>query len=813
MKNWILKYNRPAQSWNEALPLGNGKIGAMVFGGVYADRTDLNIDTLWSGDGKSKILQEQPADLSYIRESIFAGDYAEAERYTKENLLGDWTESYLPAGMLEMEYVCIDNSGREFPETGCIIKAGCSAKQDDDRAKQENAQMKQSYAGVYSRELWMNRAVCQEMYEINGVGISKETIISREFNVLAIHFHVFPCHNEAVQIKVKLTSKLRVINAQHFGGNAYCLTGKAPVYAAPHYYECEDPIRYADDAGMGFAISFMTDCKDTEAESDGITLHVKEDVCVYLTASTSFDTKSDLALYNQELLQRAMEQGFDRIYRSHEEDFGRYFEAVELELFGEAQICEEAFTTEERLAAFPKQAEKDLNLVPLLFHYARYLLLSSSVPGTQPANLQGIWNSELRPPWSCNYTLNINTQMNYWIAETLNLSQCHEPLIDFTKRLYENGKIAARELYGLPGWVCHHNSDLWGHASPPGYYGADSLSCGYGCWPMASGWLCRHLWEHYAYTLDRKFLEETVFPILEDAVRFYLAFLYDDGKQLVTIPSTSPENLFLDEKGERHALTFASTMDISILRELFGNYLKCCEVLSVKGLSESVTAALQKLPGYRIGSKGQLQEWLTDYEEEDIHHRHISHLFAVYPADLIRKEDKELAQACRITLSERGVEGTGWCLSWRACTRARLGDGEEAYDLLKKQMTLTRETAVCVTGGGTYPNLLCAHPPFQIDGNFGYAAAVKEMLLQEHEDKIELLPALPSGWPEGSVSGFKLKGGHSVAFQWKTRKIIAVEITANADDEKTLICNEAKITVKLKPGNTWRGDMENAIGE
>ena len=411
----------------------------------------------------------------------------------------------------------------------------------------------------------------------------------------------------------------------------------------------------------------------------------------------------------------------------------------------------------------------DNELALKMFHYARYLMICSSVPGSQCTNLQGIWNHHMRAPWSSNYTVNINTEMNYWIAEKANLSDCHMPLLELIERTSKKGEKTAQDVYHLAGWVSHHNLDIWGHSSPVGQFGQDENPCTYSMWPMSSGWLCCHLWEHYCYTLDEAFLKKKAFPIIQGAVEFYLGYLVPYKGYYVTAPSTSPENTFLAPDMTTHSVTFASTMDISILRELFGLYLKACEILGVEDFTNAVKNVLQKLPAYKIGKEGQLQEWFYDYPEADINHRHISHLFGLYPGNQIHKENEPLIEACRTSLERRGDKGTGWCMAWKACLWAKLGDGNHALTLLKNQLRLTREEACSLVGGGIYPNMLCAHPPFQIDGNFGFAAAVLEMLVQYEEQKIVFLPALPDEWKDGMAEGVKAPGNITLNFKWKRK--------------------------------------------
>ena len=500
------------------------------------------------------------------------------------------------------------------------------------------------------------------------------------------------------------------------------------------------------------------------------------DVYIYLSGITDFQAQDSYLSRKKQMLEQICDLSYQQLKEAHKKAYAAYFDRMDLTLDSGIQN----------------------DLITKMFHYARYLMISSSKPGTQCANLQGIWNHDLRAPWSSNYTVNINTEMNYWMAEKANLSDCHEPLFDLIERTASRGKKTAKEVYHLDGWVSHHNVDIWGHSSPVGYFGQDENPCTYSMWPMSSGWLCSHLWEHYRYTLDREFLKEKAFPLIRGAVEFYLGYLVPYDGYFVTAPSTSPENTFTASDHSVHSVTFGSTMDCSILKELLGNYLKACEILGITNLTDEVKAALKKLPPFKIGKEGQLQEWYLDYPEVDVHHRHVSQLYGLYPGNLIHREDKELLAACRVALDRRGDEGTGWCMAWKACLWARLGDGERALKLLKNQLRVTKEENCSLVGGGTYPNMLCAHPPFQIDGNFGFAAAVLEMLVQYQDDRIFFLPALPKEWKDGKISGLRAPGGITIDFVWKDRCITECSLRSQTDMVRTLLYNGTEKKVMLK---------------
>lgn len=736
-----LAFDRPAEAWNEALPLGNGSMGAMSYGRLREEKIELNLDTLWSGTGRSKENKNTDVDWDFLRQKIFDGEYEEAEAYCKENILGDWTESYLPAGNLH-----IDANIPELKEHGS-----------------------------YQRQLSIKDALEQVVYRQDGQGYLREFFVSMSEPVMALHYRADA--GSSLELRISLDSQIRHV-CSGYGTSELVLEGQAPVYAAPSYYSCEQPIVYEEGKGTRFAIGISVQApKGCIRQKDNTLLVTADgDVYIYLSGITDFQAQDSYLSRKKQMLEQICDLSYPQLKEAHKKAYAAYFDRMDLTLDPGIQN----------------------DLITKMFHYARYLMISSSKPGTQCANLQGIWNHNLRAPWSSNYTVNINTEMNYWMAEKANLSDCHESLFDLIERTASHGKKTAKEVYHLNGWVSHHNVDIWGHSSPVGYFGQDENPCTYSMWPMSSGWLCSHLWEHYRYTLDREFLREKAFPLIRGAVEFYLGYLVPYDGYLVTAPSTSPENTFTASDHSVHSVTFGSTMDCSILKELFGNYLKACEILDITDLMDEVKAALKKLLPFKIGKEGQLQEWYLDYPEVDMHHRHVSQLYGLYPGYLIHREDKELLAACRVALDRRGDEGTGWCMAWKACLWARLGDGERALKLLKNQLHVTKEENCSLVGGGTYPNMLCAHPPFQIDGNFGFAAAVLEMLVQYQDDRIFFLPVLPEEWKDGKISGLRAPGGITIDFVWKDRCITECSLQSQTDMVRILLYNGIEKKVMLK---------------
>ena len=747
MDRLALIFDKPAEAWNEALPLGNGTMGAMSYGRFQNERIELNLDSLWSGNGRNKENPNKNVDWDLFRKHIFAGDYQGAENYCKENVLGDWTESYLPAGTLSINVKEPIQNGNSF----------------------------------YRRELCLTNATEKIEFCQDDLIYQREFFVSMSEPVMAIHYHTSPNCN--LEMSITLESEIKHKSA-FFAENGIILEGQAPIYVAPPYYSCEVPVVYEEGQGIRFAIGLyvQTNGGNVYQQADKLFINTPNDVYIYVSGVTDFKQKELFFSKRNCMMENIQHIQYEKQKKAHMDVYANYFDRMHLDI---------NYTPDNELAL-------------KMFHYARYLMICSSVPGSQCTNLQGIWNHHMRAPWSSNYTVNINTEMNYWMAEKANLSDCHMPLLELIERTSKKGEKTAQDVYHLAGWVSHHNLDIWGHSSPVGQFGQDENPCTYSMWPMSSGWLCCHLWEHYCYTLDEAFLKKKAFPIIQGAVEFYLGYLVPYKGYYVTAPSTSPENTFLAPDMTTHGVTFASTMDISILRELFGLYLKACEILGVEDFTNAVKNVLQKLPPYKIGKEGQLQEWFYDYPEADINHRHISHLFGLYPGNQIHKENEPLIEACRTSLERRGYKGTGWCMAWKACLWAKLGDGNHALTLLKNQLRLTREEACSLVGGGIYPNMLCAHPPFQIDGNFGFAAAVLEMLVQYEEQKIVFLPALPDEWKDGMAEGVKAPGNITLNFKWKEKRVTEINLKSPIDAKLVILYNGMEEEIVLNAGSSYQ---------
>lgn len=767
-----LWYQQPATYFEESLVLGNGKMGATVFGGVESEKIYLNDATLWAGEPVDPNMnQDAHTYIPAIREALRNENYQLADSLIRF-VQGSFSESFAPLGTM---FLRVDHEAE---------------------------------ASAYRRELSLEEAVARVNYTVAGVDYTREYFVSHPDQVMGIR--LTSSREGALNVKLGFESLMKYQTTAE--ENVFKVNGYAPYHAEPVYRgDMPNAVQFDENRGTRFTALFEVQQTDGEVTHTDTSLAVNNatEAVLMVSIATSFNgfdkDPAKEGLDNEALaaaqLDRASAKTFESLKNDHLEDYRSFFSRVSLDL-GASGATD--LPTDERLKRYTEGAE-DKGMEELYFQFGRYLLIASSRTEGVPANLQGIWNPYLRPPWSSNYTVNINVEENYWIAETGNLPEMHRPLMTFIENVAETGAVTAKTFYGVDqGWSAGHNSDIWAMSNPVGDFGKGSPV--WANWNMGGVWLSTHLWEHYIFTKDEAFLQEKGYPLMKGAAEFCLGWLVEDKQgYLVTSPSTSPENLYVTPDGYVGATLYGAAADLAMIRELFDQTIRAAKILEVDAnFRDELKNTLDRLYPYQIGKKGNLQEWYYDWEDNDPKHRHQSHLFGLYPGDHISPEETpELAEACRRTLEIKGDESTGWSKGWRINLWARLLDGNHAYRMYRELLTYVDPSGLepqYSEGGGTYPNLFDAHPPFQIDGNFGGAAGVIEMLMQSSESEIRLLPALPDAWASGSVEGICARGGFVVSIEWKDKQPERVRVRSRAGGKTTLVHGGKRKEIVLAPG-------------
>jgi len=783
-----LHYDRPAEYFEEALVIGNGTMGGIVYGGTQTDRISLNDITLWTGEPCNMNIYSPDAykTIPAIREALRKGDYKEADRLQRD-VQGHFSQNYQPLGQLSIAYL-------DTLET----------------------------VSGYRRWLDLSNATASTLYYRGKYLYSTDYFVSNPDSGLVVH--ITTDNPRGIHARFSLSCQLRHTRSTE-GENTLVADGYAGYTSLPSYYDAKEKFAYAPDRGIHFRTKVLVSAANTHVEGDDIVVDGAQDVTLYIVDATSFngydkDPVKQGKPYKQladTRLKHISSVDYPKLWYRHVKDYQSIYDRVKLTL---GSTSKDERPTDVQLREYVDESRFNPELETLYFQYGRYLLISCSRTPNVPANLQGLWNESILPPWSCNYTSNINVEENYWAAETAALPEMHQSLFTFMKELQGSGELTAKAYYGVnKGWCLAHNTDIWAMTCPVGLHTGDPM---WANWNMGGAWLSTHIWEHYAFSLDQAFLQE-YYPVLKGAAEFCLGWLIStkdmgvDGQEyLITAPATSPENSFVTPEGYHGRTCYGGFADIAMIRECLTDARDAAVVLGRdKDFVAEANQALARLQHYKIGHKGNLQEWFYDWEDEDPHHRHQSHLFGIYPGHHLDdgvNTKEAIHRAASRTLELKGDRTTGWSTGWRVNLYARLHDAKNAYHIYRKLLSYVSPDGYrgsdARRGGGTYPNLLDAHSPFQIDGNFGGCAGVVEMLMQsefllakgKNLIAIELLPALPANWKDGSVSGIRARGGITVDMTWRDVKVETLTLNAQHRCEVTLTVNGEQKRVKLNKG-------------